>query len=489
MKRQADVFRCAPAYARLLAVRSRGVREARQRFPAFSWTERHVQCVWHDPALRPGLLKTHEGETVRVQHAGRWNLEAGPDFLDAVLVIGPDRRELRGDIEVHVHPHDWTAHGHAADPRYGRVVAHVTWFPGAPPPAGLPAGAIQISLAEPMRANPEFSFEGIDLTAYPYAVQSGGTPPCQRRLSMAPPGRALALLEAAGEERLRRKSVRMERQGERGGPEQALYEEVLCSLGYDKNRAAARRLARRAQLDDLREEADGDPLSAYALLLGVSGLIPSDTPTRWPGESRRFVRDLWNRWWKMRGRWDLRCMPRDAWRLSGLRPHNHPVRRLAAAAVLFTPRPTVFDAILDAPVSDAGSWLREAGARLSGAAVLDFWKTRLSFGGEARSHPVALLGTHRVASMLTNVVVPLLAAEGKAPRSLLAALPSEQENAVIRQMAFTLFGRDHNPRLHRSGLHQQGLIQLAADFCLNHRADCSECPLPALLEETWPPVS
>ena len=52
------------------------------------WTERHLQCVWADNKLRPAQMRSGSGEEVAVADPGRWNLEAGPDFLDAVVTVG-----------------------------------------------------------------------------------------------------------------------------------------------------------------------------------------------------------------------------------------------------------------------------------------------------------------------------------------------------------------------------------------------------------------
>ena len=106
-------------------------------------TERHVQAIWYDRAMRPSNLVTRTGETLRVIHPGEWNLGAGPDFRNAVLEVGPDRRRLRGDVEIHLHPSDWTAHGHGGDPAYRNVVMHVTWSCG-PDPATHPKGAVSV---------------------------------------------------------------------------------------------------------------------------------------------------------------------------------------------------------------------------------------------------------------------------------------------------------------------------------------------------------
>ena len=95
-----------------------------------AWNERHLQCIWADARLRPAALATTGGEPVEVLSPGVWNGGPGPDFRGAVLRIGG--RRAAGDVEIHVRPSDWAAHGHDADPRYDRVVLHVAWFPPAP---------------------------------------------------------------------------------------------------------------------------------------------------------------------------------------------------------------------------------------------------------------------------------------------------------------------------------------------------------------------
>ena len=96
-------------------------------------TERHVQAIWYDPALRPSPLRTVRGVDLVVRDPGVWNLEAGPDFRHAVLEVGRCRNVVEGDVEIHLRPSDWVAHGHGNDPAYSGVVAHVTWYGGNPP--------------------------------------------------------------------------------------------------------------------------------------------------------------------------------------------------------------------------------------------------------------------------------------------------------------------------------------------------------------------
>ena len=84
----ATAFPRATRYAAMLSCNILA-RETRNVSYSFPYSERHLQCVWFDSSLRPGNLVTDTGEQVIVENPGRWNLEAGPDFLDAVLIIGP----------------------------------------------------------------------------------------------------------------------------------------------------------------------------------------------------------------------------------------------------------------------------------------------------------------------------------------------------------------------------------------------------------------
>ena len=62
----------------------------------FPFSERHVQAAWYDPEFRPAHLITTTGEPLTVEQPGRWNLEAGPDFLGAVLRVGRETTPRRG---------------------------------------------------------------------------------------------------------------------------------------------------------------------------------------------------------------------------------------------------------------------------------------------------------------------------------------------------------------------------------------------------------
>lgn len=385
-------------------------------------SERHVQAIWYDGALRPGDLRTADGAPVRVVDPGRWNLEAGPDFRDAVLEVGADGRRIHGDVEVHVHAADWAAHGHGHDPAYADVVAHVTWYPGPPPVADagcLPPRCVRICIGDTLRTKPDFSPDEIDLAAYPYARLPATPRPCEATFARAPDA-ALALLRAAGKRRLEGKARRLcalfVRDGDRA---QTFYEEMMAAFGYKHNAAPFRALA---QTLPWRELPSTPHAAATALACAA----------------------------------DLGVAPRVPWRMANVRPSNSPARRIDEAARLFAGELPALLRRLDAC---------DLAARPGQQAALDILRA---------ARP---LGAHRAAAMLTNVLIPFARAEER-----LAHVPDwifpEDLNATVRLMAFRLFGRDHNPALYAgNGLLVQGLIQVYREYCLAAHPDCSSCPL------------
>ncbi len=445
----------------------------------FHWSERHLQCVWFDARYRPPSFSLPGGESVTVLDPGEWNLEAGPDFLNAALLIQPGARQLRGDVEVHVRPSDWDAHKHHADPAYAGVIAHVTWFSG-PPPRSLPGHVCHLSLAEPILSNPRLSLDDIDLKAYPHAILPLSPRPCESLLRCAPET-SRALLAAAGQFRLRAKTARIKARLEQiGDRHQVFYEEVMAALGYKRNQPTFRTLARILPVHALADSRE----KAFASLLGAAGLLPQPEIAD-DEEGCNFIRVLWDLWWKS----SSDTLPADTnWQMASLRPQNSPVRRLAAAAALFSGVSNILTDLGQALDTSAPCWHETAQKIFEARCRWPFWNHRLSFASAADAdHQTTLLGASRTAAILTNVVVPFAAAEGTLPEGVPDLLPPEDLSSPMRLTANHLFGRDHNPALYAgSGLLQQGLLQINLDFCINAKPGCEECRLCASIKDSAP---
>lgn len=480
-RRGPDCFPLARRYAPAEEAPANLLREPGARGRVFDYTERHLQAVWFDPRWRPATLTSSRGETIEVESPGNWNLEAGPDFIGAALRVGPEKRRITGDVEVHIFPAGWRQHGHRDDRRYRHVCLHLTYFEGHLPDEEFPAGALQAALRPVLKSDATFAFEHVDVTTYPYAGRAD-VPPCRTVLSRWPIEQRAQLLAAAGHERMRRKAERFAGAIAERGVDQVLYESLMTALGYQHNKEPFCRLASLLPVETLRSLSNGDATRAFALLAGVSGLLPQDLQPSWDDETRRYVRALWDVWWKERDRM-APPMARADWRLQGIRPLNHPLRRLAGAAHMFTgPRDGL--RLMD-------GWCDQAPAQLTARMKQSFdlprgtyWSFRASLGGKKSPKPVALLGDDRIDAMALNVVIPLAAACGHASSrvvALLDGLKPEGANQIIKQTAFYLFGPDHPAALFKNATRRQGLQQVFHDYCLGDRSRCAKCPFPGLL--------
>ena len=381
-------------------------------------TERHVQAIWYDGALRPASLHTTQGAPIEVLDPGEWNREAGPDFRHATIRVAG--RLMNGDVEVHLRPSDWRAHGHAQNPAYADVIAHVTWFVDAPADqahANLPPGCVSICLGNAVRARPGFSPLEIDLSAYPYARPPTTQRPCAARFS-GDWNAAEALLREAGRRRIALKAQQMAERFRATDRVQALYEALFAALGYKHNTFPFREVAQAIPW----HEVPANPAAAQVCYETVAGLkATAETP----------------------------------WRLANVRPANAPARRLAAAARLFSQGPALRDQLMACALATRKGQRTAIGILCEGGRI----------------------GAGRAGAMLANAIVPYALATG-----VLAEVPEwlfpEDVSAPVRQMAFRLLGRDHNPTLYaRNGLLIQGFLHIHHAFCRANHPDCASCSL------------
>ena len=84
--------------------------------------ESEMQSAWD--RLPNGVpLRLNDGSEAVILSHGIWNMEAGPDFLNAKIMR--NGRIMRGDIELHRKSSDFIRHGHLEDAAYNDVILHV----------------------------------------------------------------------------------------------------------------------------------------------------------------------------------------------------------------------------------------------------------------------------------------------------------------------------------------------------------------------------
>ena len=170
-------------------------------------------------------------------------------------------------------------------------------------------------------------------------------------------------------------------------------------------------------------------------------------------------------------------LPDGAWKLGGLRPANHPQRRLAAMAALARQWPQV-RALIE---QGGGEFTKEVIKFLTGLRD-EFWDRHYTLTSARSAGAVALIGQARATEMLANVFFPRAIAARPERWSEYERLPAAQSNRRIETAAARLFdGGEVTPkpgRTAKTALEQQGLLQIYEDFCLQDESDCQRCTFP-----------
>jgi hypothetical protein len=158
---------------------------------------------------------------------------------------------------------------------------------------------------------------------------------------------------------------------------------------------------------------------------------------------------------------------------------NHPQRRLAALAVLARDWSRLQRASGKSSVDAANDFFQ--------ALEHPFWNFHYTLTAAASPKKMALIGESRVADVLANVLFPFwMAHDAEAltpPTTSLwseyAKLPAQLSNRRLETAATRLFGNDsRRKQFLETVAHQQGLLQIYEDFCMQDNSDCAQCPFP-----------
>ena len=448
---------------RYAEIRAAGrVRERALFLPLRIPNELELQARWFAGEFGKQFVST-AGDKIDIVQFGTWNREAGPDFRDAAIRVNGGE-PIRGCIEIDVVDRNWETHGHAINPQFDETVLHVfverserEFFTRTKSNRNVPQVRIDPAvLPEAFSANIPLARPGR----------------CQAPLKDLPEERVRGVLDAAAQFRLQRKAARLRSKIDNHGPDEALFQEIAAALGYKENKLPFTLIAQRLPLKFLRENLP----DAEALLFGVAGFLEAPDLGVYKKSTRNYVRELWDRWWPHRDDFQRIILPAKTWRITSTRPSNHPQRRLAALSIL------------------AREWtaFRQSLSKHNAAAVrkflagLDhpFWKLHYTLTADPSAKEMALIGESRSAEILANAIFPFWFAHDVDLWAEYAKLPARLSNRRLETAATRLFDDAQRAKdFLKTVAHQQGLLQIYEDFCLQDNSDCAQCPFPEQMQK------
>jgi len=259
------------------------IKEMQGLYGPFILTERVVQKIWLRQDFATQGLVTVSGKSIHVKDPGRWNLQEGPDFKEARLLV--DGVELDGDVEVHFNVTDWYKHQHEQDRNFDAVVLHIVLHPEGRKlsPVQTSQGGVPECLYLMPLLNRDLESYAMD-EALLELEQQDELEWVAQFIERPLEGR-LEILQAKAQQRWQQKLRYAQQRLQANGWDGACHAYALEVLGYARNRAPMLRLA-----------------AKYPLARWASADVSAE---------ERFSEEAAH------------------WKLNGLRPANHPRRRLA----------------------------------------------------------------------------------------------------------------------------------------------------------------
>ncbi len=404
-----------------------------------------LQFIWSHKCY--GVpLHTTEGEPIQIVSPGRWNAEAGPDFLDAKLIIGD--AEWAGHVEVHIKTSLWFAHGHDGDPNYNPTVLHVVWEHNDDR-LNIPTLQLQ-DFVSPTQLN-----------RYSRLRKSNTKLACQDFTFSFPGIKWQAFRDTLLAERLQGRSQRLEEELQANTYDWAelLYTRVARALGQNKNGEAMQELARRVPMHTIAR-LKNNLMHVEALLFGVSGLLP-------PESNELYVQQLQTEAAHLMLKHGISPMSVTHWKMGGLRPSNFPTLRIAQFAALLYQSQHLFAKLLETEALSSAVSLLETSAS-------SFWDDRYTFINKSDKKVPKKLGKSAIYGLVINTLVPIYWAYGYAHQDFalqermldwLSQVPPEH-NSKTKCM--------QNVQLpNNNAMDSQALIELYDAYCMPRH--CLRC--------------
>lgn len=412
--------------------------------------EKLLHALWEVlPQLNEPLYTT-EGKPIRLLSVGRYNGDAGPDFLDVRLAIGDVL--WVGAVEMHWRASEWDLHGHQTDPRYNAVILHVVAEQDVE--VQTSDGRPLVTLLFPHVSLYEKYLERI--------LATDGMPPCGTRFAHVAPFQQKAWLEQLLRERLeaRAQIINAERADAPMDWEEAFYRSLARTLGLAVNSEAMHDLALATPLKCLYKVRDERQI-VEAILQGQSGLLPHN-------DADDYTQAVAEEYAYQASRFTLTPMTAEQWKFLRLRPTAFPSIRISQLAGLVAGHDHLFSQVI------AARSLKELKA-LFRVAAAPYWSTHYRFSSLAPQAQEKHLGRGMQELLLLNSALPFRYAY---------ALSQQDTQRREEVLAFYVaMGAEENQIIagfRASGVScgdaatSQALLQLYKCYCREKRCYC--CP-------------
>lgn len=411
--------------------------------------EEFLHYVWQFQNWSDVALYTTNNKRVQVLHAGSINVDAGPDFFNAQIIVGKQR--WAGNIEIHIRSSDWYAHNHHQDKRYNAVILHVVW-----------EHDVEV-YREDETPIPVLELKGYVAKNLLYNYQQLKDKPtawiaCQDQLASVSKFTIDSWLERVYFERLERKAKELIKDAEQNKYhwEALLFSNLARNFGLKVNGEAFYQMAMSIPFHVV-QKCQANSLQLEALFMGQSGLLEDVIDDVYYKQLQAEYRFL-------RSKFSLIPIASPP-KFFRLRPYNFPTIRLSQLASLYYANSALFSEwIKGMEITDFYSKYK--------VKATDYWDSHYNFGVPSTMRSKQLSKSF-IDLLLINTLVPLqfvysnyIGEENSEAIIALIEQLSAENNSIISN--YKKYGVKAE-----NALQSQALLQLYTNYCMPKR--CLSC--------------
>jgi len=428
--------------------------------------ENFLYHIWDEQHLKD-TIRTVAGTKIEILFQGKWNTDAGPDFINSIILF--DGKKLQGDVEIHKHEYDWKAHNHHEDKNYNNVILHVVFTNDQNAEFTISESGNKIPILE-LQLNLDEQIDKLwkRYGQKPFDTSQQKTIECLLVKDLHHSNVLKGILLSLGKERFLKKCKRFSAELYNSDFNQILYEGIIEALGYGKNKMPFFKLAKLLPFQELKTFMNEckDFNDIFCILLFKGGFDLHDYNFSYVDEK------LLQRFDKIRSRFDAklhRTLQKDDWNFFRCRPQNHPVNRLWQIA------PFICSALKQGNLINSIIALFSYGD----TQTIDARKIEADFSNLLSQEDHPSIGSSRCRDIFSNIILPVCYVYAQTLRydtlqnmifKVYGDLPKLSENYITHYMHTLL----------KDGIHfrinlqmQQGMIQLYYQFCAQH--ECDNC--------------
>jgi len=413
--------------------------------------EEFLHFIWQNGYFEHERLKTTQSEKIQVVNRGMSNANAGPDFLNAQILINDIL--WVGHIEIHKQATDWYAHGHEKDPAYDNVVLHIVCDDNMPV---YNSNNVQIPTLELTKF-----FDKNILRNYNRLIKNKAILRCQNDLKHVDKFVIVNFKYRLFIERLENKYdiIKNLLKKTQNNWNQIFYETLLKYIGGSVNKDAFELLANFLPYSVFIKYKES-LLKLEALLFGVAGLLEDK-------KEDDYYQLLQTEFNFLKAKHNLKTLPSKTVRFHRLRPSGFPTIRLAQFARLYYQTDNLYEKLL-------GIDSKEEAYELLDATASSYWDKHYNFDKLTKPKKKKT-GKGFIDVILINVIVPLKFAYQKHLGqndteqiiNLMETIKPEKNKIV------DIFNKINLPA--QNALDSQAILQLNKEYCLKNK--CLSCDI------------